>query len=84
MKLKIRVAGRYNNAQHRAGNYDEGETLDTAQEYGQILVDEGFAEEIQDLEADADESDDQEGAKKKKAPATRQSKSRVNPFKPEG
>jgi len=79
MKLKILVAGRYNNAQHRANNYDESDILETAPEYGSLLVDEGFAEEIQE-----DEPEPGEDVKEKKTPAARRSRSRANnPFKPE-
>lgn len=83
MNLKILVAGRYNNAQHRAGDYAEGDVLETAPDYGKLLVDAELAEEIEEQPATEESRRPADPAAKKPTKAGKGGRNRPNPFKPE-
>lgn len=83
MKFKILQAGRYNNALHQADNYAEGETLETGEAYGRLLVESGFAEEIPP-EPEPEPEAGETKVSKRSIRQARQGKAPSNPFVPQG
>jgi hypothetical protein len=81
MKLKILQAGTYNDANHQAGEYAEGEILSTSEPYGLLLLQAGLAEEVQpepEQEPDTQTDDKPQG----KPASVRRNQKRGNPFAP--
>lgn len=52
MKFKVLVASRYNNTEHVADNYAQGDTLETGEAYGQTLVLAGYVEPITEVDTE--------------------------------